>query len=301
VGLTACRAANRPATAPLVPAADAPAATAAAAATATTTTLAAPGSVAPPTARPQPSVTAARAATTPVAPSTTIVAPVSGHALGGRPLAGRVVAVDPGHNGGNAARPSVIDQLVWNGRSLEACDTTGTETPGGYTESLFNFEVAADLAADLRAEGATVVTSRPDNNGVGPCITERAAFANAARADAAVSIHADGGPAGGRGFAVLEPVSDGVNAGIIASSARLAVDVRDAFETGTGMPTSTYDGVDGTQARDDLGGLNLSTVPKVLVECANMRNATDAALLTTAGWQQQAAAALARGITAFLG
>jgi N-acetylmuramoyl-L-alanine amidase len=211
------------------------------------------------------------------------------------------VAIDPGHNGGNGASPSVIDQLVWNGRSLEACDTTGTETAGGYTEALFNFVVAADLAADLRAEGAMVVTSRPDNNGVGPCITQRAAFANAARADAAVSIHADGGPPGGRGFAVLEPVSDGLNARIIAPSAMLAADVRDAFESGTGMPTSTYDGVDGIQARDDLGGLNLSTVPKVLVECANMRNPADAALLTTAGWQQRAAAALARGITAFLG
>jgi N-acetylmuramoyl-L-alanine amidase len=33
------------------------------------------------------------------------------------PLAGKVIAVDPGHNGGNAAAPGVIDQLVWNGTS----------------------------------------------------------------------------------------------------------------------------------------------------------------------------------------
>ena len=45
------------------------------------------------------------------------------------------------------------------------------------------------------------------------------------------------------------------------------------------MPDSTYDGVDGLESRNDLAGLNLTTVPKVLIECGNMRDATDAALL----------------------
>ena len=49
--------------------------------------------------------------------------------------------------------------------------------------------------------------------------------------------------------------------------------LRDAFAAGTAMPVSTYDGVDGLQPRDDLAGLNLTTVPKVLIECGNMRNA----------------------------
>ena len=47
------------------------------------------------------------------------------------------------------------------------------------------------------------------------------------------------------------------------------------------MPVSNYDGVDGLQPRNDLAGLNLTTVPKVLIECGNMQNATDAALLVT--------------------
>jgi N-acetylmuramoyl-L-alanine amidase len=49
-----------------------------------------------------------------------------------------------------------------------------------------------------------------------------------------------------------------------------------------------------------MAGLNLSTVPKVLIECANMRNPIDAALLTTAHWQQNAAMALTAGLAAFL-
>lgn len=215
-------------------------------------------------------------------------------------LDGKVVLVDPGHNGGNAAAPSVVNRLIWNGREAEACDTTGTETASGYTEALFNWNVARYLTADLRAEGATVVLTRTSNTGVGPCVTRRAAIGNDARANAGVSIHADGGPPGGRGFAILEPVADRVNDAIIGPSAVLGADLRTAFAAGTGEPVSSYDGINGIQPRDDLAGTNLSTIPKVFIECANMRNAADAALLTSPRWQARAARAIAAGLTAFL-
>ena len=142
--------------------------------------------------------------------------------------------------------------------------------------------------------------TRQNNDGVGPCVTTRAQIIDDAHADVAVDIHADGGPASGRGFTVLEPEPDGPNDGVITSSEDFATIMRNAFEAGTPVPVSNYDGVDGLQPRDDLAGLNLTTVPKVLVECANMRNATDASLLVTASFQQQAAAAMAEAITEFL-
>jgi N-acetylmuramoyl-L-alanine amidase len=215
-------------------------------------------------------------------------------------LDGTVVLVDPGHNGGNFAAPGIINQLIWNGRESETCDTTGAETDGGYTEAQFNWNVARYLTADLRAAGATVVLTRTSNTGVGPCVTKRTALGNRAHANAAVSIHADGGPPGGRGFAVLEPVADGINNAIVGPSARLGTDLRNAFEAGTGEQASTYDGVNGIQPRDDLAGVNLSTVPKVFIECANMRNAADAARVTDPAWRQRAAAGVAAGVTAFL-
>jgi N-acetylmuramoyl-L-alanine amidase len=215
-------------------------------------------------------------------------------------LHGKVVVVDPGHNGGNFAAASVINRLIWNGRERETCDTTGTQTDTGYTEALFNWNVARYLTADLRAEGATVVLTRTSNTGVGPCVTERAAVGNAVHANAAVSIHADGGPPDGRGFAILEPVADGINDAVIRPSAILGADLRTAFAAGTGEPVSNYDGADGIQPRDDLAGTNLSTVPKVFIECANMRNAGDAALVTSARWQAMAARAVAAGLSAFL-
>lgn len=215
-------------------------------------------------------------------------------------LAGKVVAIDPGHNGGNAAAPDVINRLVDLVTERKACDTTGTETAGGYTESAYNLDVARRLAALLQARGARVVLTRSTDSGVGPCITERAATGNAAHADAALSIHADGGPPGGLGFHVIEPADVGPNAGIVAPSARLGRLVHDTFHAETAEPFATYLGAEGYTTRSDLGGLNLSAVPKVFIECGNMRNAADAARLGDPAWRQGAAQALADGITAFL-
>jgi N-acetylmuramoyl-L-alanine amidase len=216
------------------------------------------------------------------------------------PLVGKIVGIDPGHNGRNYTDPGYIDRLIWNGREEEACDTTGTETAGGYTEAQFNFTVAEYLAGDLRAEGATVVLTRTTNDGVGPCVTQRSQILNRAHVNVAIDIHADGGPADGRGFAVLEPVADGPNDRVIAASKAFGRVVLEHYHALTGMPASSYDGTDGISYRDNLAGLNLTTVAKVLVECGNMRNSTDAALLVRASFQRLAARAFAEAITSYL-
>jgi N-acetylmuramoyl-L-alanine amidase len=218
-----------------------------------------------------------------------------------RALNGVTVAVDPGHNGGNAAHPAEIGRLVDAGTLRKPCDTTGTQTASGYTEATYNLDVAVRVARILRAGGARVVLSRKDNAGWGPCITERAAIGNRVRAAAAISIHADGGPASGRGFHVIYPPSiRGLTDDIADPSFRLALDVRAAFQAGTRMPYASYIGREGLDRRGDLGGLNLSDVPKVFVETGNMRNATDAALLEDPRFRQQAARAIARGLMRFL-
>lgn len=70
-----------------------------------------------------------------------------------------------------------------------------------------------------------------------------------------------------------------------------------------GRPAAETPGsyVNGITHRDDLAGLNLITVPEVLIECGNMRNATDAALLTSPGFQREIARALEAAIIHFLG
>jgi len=217
-----------------------------------------------------------------------------------KPLAGKVVGIDPGHNGRNGSDPAYINHLIWNGREWETCDTTGTETDGGYTEARFNFNVAIYLRRYLQRDGARVVLTRHSNHGAGPCVNRRSQIINHAHANVAIDIHADGGPSWGRGFTVLEPVADGPNNKVIRSSERFGRDVRSAFLAHTSMPTSDYYGHDGLISRTDLAGLNLTTVPKVLIETGNMRNATDARLLTSARFQREIARALEAAIIRFL-
>ena len=235
-----------------------------------------------------------------VAALTLLVSPSAGAHAGGLPLAGKVVAIDPGHNPNNWKHLAEIDKLVPAGGFLKACDTTGTESADGYTEAAFNRDVATRLAHILKVAGATVVLTRTAHTPWGPCINQRAAIGNRAHADAAISIHADGAPPDGRGFDVIYPPDTGITRPIATASKRLAVDVRNAYAADTAMPTATYVGRNGLDVRTDLGGLNLSTVPKVFIESGNMHNPTDAALLESPAFRRRAANALAHGLERFL-
>jgi N-acetylmuramoyl-L-alanine amidase len=265
-------------------------------------TQAAAGQASPSAAAPQSAGAQLSTASRPKPSATARAKGTPGSAAGrtARPLAGKIIGIDPGHNGRNNTDPSYLNHLIWNGREWETCDTTGTATDGGYPEPRFTWRVARFLRADLRRDGARVVMTRTSNRGVGPCVNRRARIINRGHANVAIDIHGDGGPAAGRGFAVLEPVRDGPNDKVIRSSERFGRDVRRTFLSRTSMPESTYDGVHGITHRDDLAGLNLTRVPKVLIECGNMRNATDARLLTSARFQRRIARALMAAIIRFI-
>jgi len=216
------------------------------------------------------------------------------------PLAGKIVGIDPGHNGLNYTSPAFLARKVWNGREWEGCDTTGTQTAGGYTEARFNWNVAVYLRADLIRMGARVVMTRNGNHGLGPCVHTRSRILNRAHANVSIDIHADGGARSGRGFTVLEPVADGPNNKVIGSSRRFGRDVHAMMLSGTPMRISDYYGRGGYISRNDLARLNLTKMQKVLIETGNMNNAADAALLVTTKVQRAIAAALAAAIARFL-
>lgn len=256
-----------------------------------------PGAAPPGTGEPR----AAAAEAAPPAVATEAAAPPAARTATAKPLDGRVIVIDPGHNGGNHSRPDLINRKVNVLTQWKACDTTGTATDSGYSEAAFTWDVSRRLAKLLRAKGATVKLTRTSNTGVGPCITRRAAIGNKAGADAAISVHADGAPPGHRGFHVIMPKKIGGPVDpVVAPSRKLGIAIRDAFRAGTGLPYSTYIGHKGLDYRSDLGGLNLSTVPKVFIECGNMRNATEAAKFRQPAFRQRIAAALAAGLEAYL-
>ncbi|MFF6999803.1 N-acetylmuramoyl-L-alanine amidase [Streptomyces sp. NPDC008313] len=224
---------------------------------------------------------------------------------GSGPLKGKVVVIDPGHNPANFRHPSEINRQVNIGTNSKACDTTGTSTNGGYAEATFTLDVARRLRTLLQEQGATVKFTQDGDRSWGPCVDERARIGNKAHADAVVSVHADGSAAGNRGFHVILPGS--VHAGaadtraIVGPSRDLGTRIAGKFVRETGSAPSNYiGGGTGLDVRTDLGGLNLSTVPKVFIECGNMRDTKDAALLTSGAWRQKAARGISEGIVSFL-
>ncbi len=220
------------------------------------------------------------------------------------PLSGRVVVIDPGHNPNNIHHIAEIDRPINAGGFFKPCNTVGTETDAGFPEWAFNLDVARRARVILRAAGARVILTQNGHTPYGPCNNRRAWIGNHAHADAVVAIHADGGPPDGYGFAALVPVlvvsSISDNRAIIKPSAELGEAIVRHFREATGEPLSTYLGADGIQPRNDLAGLNLSTVPKIFIECANMRNASDAVKVTDPGWRDAAAHGIASSVTAFV-
>ena len=230
-----------------------------------------------------------------------LLASASVAAAADQPLAGKTILVDPGHNGGNAAHPEIINKLVPAGGFKKACDTTGTATgDGSLSETAFNWDIAKRLRRLLAADGAKVVFTRKNDSGVGPCINKRAAIGNRAKADAAISIHADGAAESGHGFHVIRPgLVKGYTEPIVEPSRQLALDIRAALDK-AGLARSTYAGKNGIDKRTDLGGLNLSRVPKVFVEVANMQNRADEAPMERPAYRARVARALATALEAFL-
>jgi N-acetylmuramoyl-L-alanine amidase len=214
-------------------------------------------------------------------------------------LSGTTVVLDPGHNGASAAHQADIDRPVPNGRGgTKACNTTGTSTDSGYPEHAFTWDVALRVRDALTGHGVRVLLTRPDDVGVGPCVNDRAAIANRSGADAVVSIHADGAAAIGHGFHVAysdPPLNDNQGAPSVALAKALAKALRNEH-----FSPANYVGSGGLNPRADLAGLNLAQIPAVLVECANMRNPDEAALISTPEGRDRYARAIANGIMAWL-
>ena len=225
--------------------------------------------------------------------ASTLAAP---DALAAPNVAGRIVFLDPGHNGANDASNN---RQVPTGRGgTKDCQTSGTTTGSGFAEHTFNWEVVLLIRQALTQLGVRTAMSRGDDNALGPCVDERAAMANALNPDAIVSIHADGGPPSGRGFHVNysnPPLNDAQS----GPAVQFAQVMRDQL-VASGLQTSTYLGTDGLYGRPDLAGLNLAAFPSILVECGNMKNADEAVQMESARGRAAYATAVTRGITAYL-
>ena len=218
-------------------------------------------------------------------------------------LQGRVIVLDPGHQLGNG-NPRFAKQMAqtkFNGAIVKGCNTTGTATNAGLPEATFTWNVAKRLKPLLEAKGATVVLTRDRNSRDvwGPCVWDRARIGTEAKADAMVSIHADGAPARASGFFAIAPASIPGWTDDVAKVDRRLARAMIAGMREAGAPPANYVR-DQLQVRSDQSTLNFSDVPTVIVEVGNMRNAGDARRMSSAAGQQQYANWLAAGIERFL-
>ena len=226
-----------------------------------------------------------------------------------KPLAGRVVVIDPGHQLGNHNFPRRIHRPVPAGGFTKPCNTTGTATNGGYPEATFAWQVSRLVAARLRELGATVRLTRQSNrqDRWGPCVDVRGRAGNATprarRRPQAV---------GPRRRVVRRrrtrlPRHRPARPGAVDRRHPPAVDAAGDLGEGRrccpqrfGVATYTAGG-DGIDVRSDLGTLNLSDVPTVMVELGNMRSASEARVMTSPAGRARYARGLVTGVRRFLG
>lgn len=217
-------------------------------------------------------------------------------------LAGKVIVLDPGHQLGNS-NPKFrkeIAQTRFNGSIVKGCNTTGTATNAGFPEATFTWKVAKRLKPLLEAQGATVLMTRTSNtrDTYGPCVWDRAGFANANKADALISIHADGAPARAHGFFTIAPTRiKGWTTDTYKVDRRLSKAMIAGMKAAGATPANYISNQ--LQIRGDQSTLNFSKVPTTIIEVGNMRNAKDAARMSSASGQQQYAQWLAAGIEEF--
>ncbi|MCV7280933.1 Rv3717 family N-acetylmuramoyl-L-alanine amidase [Mycolicibacterium flavescens] len=229
--------------------------------------------------------------------ASTLVVPAPPASAAPTSIAGKIVFLDPGHNGANDA--SISKQVPTGRGGTKDCQASGTATDDGFAEHTFAWETTLRVRQALHNLGVRTAMSRGDDTGVGPCVDERAAMANSLRPDAIVSIHADGGPPTGRGFHVLYS-SPPLNDAQAGPAPRFAAIMRDQLQA-SGFVPSTYIGSAGLNPRSDIAGLNLAQYPSILVELGNMKNPVDSALMKTPAGRQKYADAVVRGIAGFLG
>lgn len=222
---------------------------------------------APETSAPQPSV--------PVQP------PVTG--------SGRIVAIDPGHQGRGW---SELEPIGPGSTVMKAKTTTGTQgCVTGIHESQLNLTVSLKLREALQARGYRVFLVR-DSQDVLLSNKDRADMANASGAEIFLRIHANSSTnSAQRGVLTMAPT--GANpfvAHLSAPSISLSQSVVNHISARTGFRNI------GVLGSDDMSGINWSRIPVTIVEMGYMSNPDEDRALNTPSVQDQIVQGICDGV-----
>lgn len=202
---------------------------------------------------------------------------------------GRVVCIDPGHQG---VANSSQEPIGPGATQTKPCVSSGTRGTVAGPESGVNLDVALRLHDILTSNGVIVVMTRTTQN-VDLCNSERAAIANRCHADLFIRLHCDAGSQHNC-FTLYPAKIDGWTDDIYDASLKAAGLVQAAYSDYTGIPSA------GLTPRTDIAGFNYANVPAILPEMLHMQNAADDQLAATPAFRQKMAEGMAIGILDYL-
>lgn len=209
-------------------------------------------------------------------------------AAAAKPQNQQTVCVDAGHQqyGNNALEPVSPGSKVMKAKVSSGTRGVKTKKP----EYVLTLEASLLLKEKLESFGYRVVMTR-ESHDVDISNVERAQMCNAAEADLAVRIHADGADSSKvQGISLLYPAWTEESGEVFNRSKEAAGLILRQTVEATGAVSR------GTVPRSDLTGFNWSTVPSVLVEMGFMTNPEEDVRLSDPDYLDQLAEGMAAGI-----
>jgi N-acetylmuramoyl-L-alanine amidase len=201
----------------------------------------------------------------------------------------KTIVIDPGHASTSSSKtePNAPGSSVM--KLMESGGAVGAYT--GTPEYVVNMNVAKKLKPLLEAKGYRVVMTKTENSTFMGNIA-RAEVGNNENAALVIRIHcdsADGSSANGASMLVPAKVNAGTTA-IADISYQYGKTILNTLTSDIGMKNN------GVVTRSDMTGFNWTKVPVVLVEMGFLSNQTEDNRLSSDSYQNQLAAALAKGI-----
>lgn len=205
----------------------------------------------------------------------------------------KIIVINAGHQAkGNNAKEAVGP----NSSTTKAKVTTGAT--GKYSkekESQINLDVALKLRDELVSRGYTVYMIRTSQN-VNISNQQRALKANGYKPAAVISLHCDSADnESARGAHTIAIKKDNPYCSpLYDASSKLAKSVINAYCKETGIKSR------GVSYRNDLTGLNWSTVPSIYLEMGFLSNQEEDLSLANSDFQYKCAKGIANGIDQYL-
>lgn len=226
-------------------------------------------------------------------PAKTTAKNITGNtSTGNTSTAKKLIAIDAGHQKKANNDKEPIGPGASTTKAKVSSGTQGTHTK--VPEYKLTLVIAKKIKKELLDRGYEVYMIR-EKNDVNLSNKERADMATESGADLFIRIHADGSDHSSvNGISTLYPSKDNPYVSKLSEdSYTLSKDIVDAMCKVTGAKNR------GAIARDDMSGINWSTIPVSIIEMGYMTNKKEDKLMQTEKYQDKLVKGICDGIDAY--